>query len=193
MDRGPRGRPGTHVHGAADAGKRPRGAGDAGAVRVGAGRRSRGGAGVLVCPGQVSAAASRGEEAAEGALRGRTAAAAAATEFIVVGGEEMDGEVEKEEESGGSGKARFVARIGGKEAAFVEVKRVDESTVDCSRTVTLEEFRGQGIAERVVAHVFEWARRNGKRIIPSCSYIATRFLEKHPEFKEVVYSAPSSL
>jgi len=82
----------------------------------------------------------------------------------------------KHDEEGG----RFVATVEGHEA-YVSYSRVDDQTVDFRKTFVPGELRGQGMAGKVVARGLDWAREQGYRVIPTCSYVQ-RFVERHPEY-----------
>ena len=47
------------------------------------------------------------------------------------------------------------------------------------------ELRSRGIAEKLVRAVLEEARREGRRIVPQCSYVAL-FIRRNPEFQPLV-------
>ena len=46
------------------------------------------------------------------------------------------------------------------------------------------ELRGQGIAGKITQVSLEYAKENGFRVIPMCSYAAT-YIRKHPEYVEL--------
>lgn len=46
------------------------------------------------------------------------------------------------------------------------------------------ELRGQGIAGRITQVSLEYARENGLRVIPMCSYAAA-YIRRHPEYVEL--------
>lgn len=52
---------------------------------------------------------------------------------------------------------------------------------DAEHTIVPPELRGQGIAGRLVDALVRDARREGFKIIPSCSYVAAQF-DQHPEW-----------
>ncbi|TGK34513.1 N-acetyltransferase [Leptospira gomenensis] len=56
---------------------------------------------------------------------------------------------------------------------------------DLRSTYVPSELRGKGIADRLVKTAMNKARSLNKKIIPSCSYVAT-FLERHPEYADMV-------
>ena len=88
----------------------------------------------------------------------------------------MDFEVRNEE-----GK-KYSATIDGHEASVGYVQ-VDDETLDFQHTYVPEELRGRGVAETLVRHALEDARRRGFRVIATCSFVK-RFVEKHPEYRE---------
>ena len=70
---------------------------------------------------------------------------------------------------------------------------VAEYQLDCDRmifthTFVPPELRGRGIAEKLVRPALELARAERRRVVPACSYVAT-FIERNPEFKELLASA----
>jgi predicted GNAT family acetyltransferase len=69
-----------------------------------------------------------------------------------------------------------------------------QAVVDCDLTgdiLTVQhtfvppELRGQGIAEELTREALAWAKANGKKVVPQCSYTVA-FLRKHPEFAELL-------
>jgi len=46
------------------------------------------------------------------------------------------------------------------------------------------EQRGQGIAGKITQVGLEYARENGLRVVPMCSYAAA-YIRKHPEYAEL--------
>lgn len=47
------------------------------------------------------------------------------------------------------------------------------------------EFRGQGVAGKIVQAGLEYARENALRVIPMCSYAAA-YIRRHPEYAELM-------
>lgn len=66
---------------------------------------------------------------------------------------------------------RFVAELGGR-AAVLDYAVVEDGVLDYQHTWVPPEFRGRGIANRLVAFGLEYARTQGFRVIPSCSFVA---------------------
>ena len=52
-------------------------------------------------------------------------------------------------------------------------------------TFVPEDLRGRGVASALVRKGLEEARRQHWKIVPRCSFVAA-FLERHPEFAELV-------
>ena len=64
---------------------------------------------------------------------------------------------------------------------------VGEDTLDFVQTYVPHAYRGQGIAAALATEAFEYARRHGYRVIPSCSYIKT-YLKRHSGYQDLVRS-----
>src|SRR5207245_5158641 len=73
---------------------------------------------------------------------------------------------------------RFVVRLDGAEATLVYERRGD--LLDLQHTFTPPALRGRGIAARLTKAAFAYARAQGLRIVPTCSY-ARSYLARHPE------------
>jgi predicted GNAT family acetyltransferase len=73
---------------------------------------------------------------------------------------------------------RFELRIDG--AVAVAEYKCGEGMLVCTHTFVPPELRGRGIAERLVRAALEYARAEGLRVVPACSYVAA-FIERHPE------------
>jgi len=46
------------------------------------------------------------------------------------------------------------------------------------------EYRGQGLAAQLVEAGLQWAREQGLKVVPACSYTA-HFLQRHPEWRDL--------
>ena len=76
-------------------------------------------------------------------------------------------------------KNRFEIALGGW-TAFAEY-RVEGDHMIFTQTEVPAQFRGRGIAKKLVLAGFDVASKNNLRIVPHCSY-AARVLREHPEF-----------
>lgn len=75
---------------------------------------------------------------------------------------------------------RFEARVG--DLVAVAEYRIEGDRMIFTHTEVPPQFRGQGVAEKLVLAGFEAAKKEGRMIVPECSYVA-RLLERHPEFQ----------
>ena len=78
---------------------------------------------------------------------------------------------------------RFIANIDGEEA-YASYSLHDD-VLKLYSTFTPHHLRGQGIAETIVEHVFNYARENNLKVEPACSYVQT-FLAHNKEFNDLV-------
>ena len=77
--------------------------------------------------------------------------------------------------------SRFVVKLQGNEACLMY--RLTDKEIDLYHTYVPEVFRGRGVAEQLCKVGFEYAKTNGLRVIPSCSYISEAYLKRHPEYE----------
>ncbi len=82
-----------------------------------------------------------------------------------------------------SGAHRFEIVVEG-HAAVLEYAIEGERAV-FTHTFVPVELRGRGVAEKLVRVAFGWARREGRRVVPACSYVA-KFIERHAEFHDLL-------
>jgi uncharacterized protein len=79
---------------------------------------------------------------------------------------------------------RYEIVVDGELAGFVQYRDRD-GALDLVHTEVLPAFEGRGIAGRIAQFALEDARRQGRRVVPSCSYIA-RYIERRPELQDLV-------
>lgn len=48
-----------------------------------------------------------------------------------------------------------------------------------------DEFRGRGAAASLIRAALEFARQEGKKVVPQCSYVEV-YLKRHPEFADLL-------
>lgn len=58
-------------------------------------------------------------------------------------------------------------------------------TIVFTHTVVPPQFRGQGIAERLVRTALEYAREQQAKVVPQCWYVA-RFIERNDEYQDLL-------
>ena len=83
-----------------------------------------------------------------------------------------------------TGRQRYELAVDGELAGFVEY-RLREGTLDLVHTEVLPHFEGRGLAGRLARFALDDARRQGRKVAPSCSYIA-RYVERHPQQQDLV-------
>lgn len=84
-------------------------------------------------------------------------------------------------------RERYEIAIGGELAGFVQYAERDDA-LEFVHTEVLPAFEGRGVAGRVAQFALDDARRRGRKVVPSCSYIA-RYIERHPDLQDLVAGA----
>ncbi|HEY6675953.1 MAG TPA: GNAT family N-acetyltransferase [Terrimicrobium sp.] len=79
-------------------------------------------------------------------------------------------------------KGRFEMEVGG-QLAVAEYRRERDQML-FTHTEVPAQFRGHGLAERVVLFGLDVARRENLKVVPLCSYVA-RVLQRHPEYQKL--------
>jgi predicted GNAT family acetyltransferase len=82
-------------------------------------------------------------------------------------------------------RKRYVATQGGEEVAFSEVDPISTDGLLIKHTEVMPAFEGQGIGGKLVRHLLEDARAQGRGVIPACPYAAA-WIKRHPETIEYV-------
>lgn len=85
---------------------------------------------------------------------------------------------------------RFCVQREGYEACLMY--RLKGQELDLYHTYVPEAFRGRGMAEQLCKTAFEYAKRRGLIVVPSCSYIAEAYLKRHPEYVPLTQRGPTS-
>ena len=80
---------------------------------------------------------------------------------------------------------RYVALLDGKEVGFAEVDPISTDGLLIKHTEVSPEHEGRGIGGRLVMHMLEDARRQGRGVIPVCPYAAA-FIKRQPDLMEYV-------
>jgi uncharacterized protein len=81
-------------------------------------------------------------------------------------------------------KGKFSLRDGKAVVGGLGYSRAGD-VVALEHTVVEPAFRGRGVAKRLVAHAVDWARANGVKLRPACSFAVAEFA-KHPEYADVL-------
>lgn len=80
---------------------------------------------------------------------------------------------------------RFSASLDGAEAGFIDVDAVTGSSFRIKHTEVAKAFEGQGVGGKLVRHVLDEARREGKKVVPACPF-AAEYIRRHPEYLDLV-------
>ncbi len=78
---------------------------------------------------------------------------------------------------------RFSTELEGHEAELVYRLRDGRLTIE--HTGVPEAIGGRGVAAALVRAALEYARAEGLRVIPACSYSAV-YIRRHPEYADLV-------
>jgi len=81
-------------------------------------------------------------------------------------------------------EGEFYTIINGKKAVLDYA--IDGKKMNIFHTFTDPELRGQGLAEKLTQAAFEYAKKNGLRVVPICSYVKDTFLPRHKEWDKIV-------
>jgi predicted GNAT family acetyltransferase len=69
--------------------------------------------------------------------------------------------------------------------ALLSYSILENGTLDYKHTFVPEELRGGGLAGDLVLAACQYAQAEGKKIIPSCSFV-DKWLKRHKEFADLV-------
>lgn len=83
---------------------------------------------------------------------------------------------------------RFELAIEGK-IAFLEYRADGPDVLAFTHTFVPPELRGRNLAAILAQYALEDARRQGKKVVPLCSYVDV-FMERHTEFQELRAPSP---
>ena len=62
----------------------------------------------------------------------------------------------------------------------------DDNVVYANHTFVDPSLRGQGVAERMLDHMVAELKKEGKKIIPQCSYVVAQFERKPEKYADVI-------
>ena len=89
----------------------------------------------------------------------------------------------KHEKNGSKGS--FDIYFKGRKAGSMTYTGADQDTMIIDHTEVSEEFGGKGLAKQLVFAGAEFARENGKKVIPLCTYAKATF-EKNSDIQDVL-------
>ena len=79
-------------------------------------------------------------------------------------------------------RQRFELHIEG-HTAYEEYFHIPQGVV-FAHTIVPPELGGRGIASRLVQHALAWAREQGLKVRPDCSFVRG-YMDKHPEYEDM--------
>lgn len=79
--------------------------------------------------------------------------------------------------------SRFEARVGG--GLAVCAYRESNGVLLLTHTEVPPSMEGRGIAAALVKATLDWARAEGRRVRPVCSYVAA-YMRRHPETQDLL-------
>lgn len=88
------------------------------------------------------------------------------------------------------GNGRFY--IGESEAeasAEIVYESVRDGIIAATRTYVSDEWRGQGVAGKLLARLVDYARAENLRIVPKCSYVEKKFTDNPETYADVAAEA----
>jgi len=83
---------------------------------------------------------------------------------------------------------RYLARVGGADAAIAEYLLTEELVI-FTHTLTEPEFEGQGVASQLVAWALADVRDSARRVLPVCPFVKAYLARHAEEYGELVYHA----
>ncbi|MGW0804218.1 GNAT family N-acetyltransferase [Nonomuraea sp. NPDC002799] len=81
-------------------------------------------------------------------------------------------------------ESRFEVLVDGKVAGFADYRLLAAKIV-FTHTEVLPDYEGQGLASKLVGYGLQASADTGLRVVPRCPYVA-KYIERHPEFKDLV-------
>lgn len=81
-------------------------------------------------------------------------------------------------------RKRFVVEELGHEA-YLEYYELPDGSLDFAHTYTPNEIRGRGIASSIIKRALEYAREQGKQVVPGCPFVQT-YVDRHKEYESVL-------
>ncbi len=86
-----------------------------------------------------------------------------------------------------SAASRFELDVGGHLATCCYARQGEVLVLH--HTEVPRALQGQGVAAKVVATTLAWAREQGLRVRPTCSYVAA-YMKRHPETQDLLEMPP---
>ena len=81
-------------------------------------------------------------------------------------------------------QSRFEATVDGL-VSVLDYRR-DGGVITMTHTGVPPQLRGRGVAGKLTAAALDYARANGLKVVPACSYVAA-YVDRHPEYGDLVH------
>lgn len=78
---------------------------------------------------------------------------------------------------------KFFIRVDGQEA-FLKYSKVEEGKLDYRSTFVPPAGRGKGLGALLVEEGLTWAKKEGYKIVPSCSFVAA-YIDASPKYADI--------
>lgn len=78
---------------------------------------------------------------------------------------------------------RFETTIDG-QTGYISYKSQDGVLI-YDHTIVPSELGGQGVGSALVKHALDYARDQGKKVVPQCSFVAS-YINKHPDYQDLL-------
>ena len=69
--------------------------------------------------------------------------------------------------------------------AYLSYVPVDANTLNYNHTIVPSALGGRGIGSQLVKHALDYAQAHNKKIIPSCSFVAS-YIQKNPHYQSLI-------
>ena len=84
-----------------------------------------------------------------------------------------------------SKKQEFQVDLGPYRAVLMYARH--EKVLDFYHIYVPDPYRNRGISGKILIHAFDYARKGGYRVVPTCPFIAGDFLKRFPQYQEIVH------
>lgn len=79
---------------------------------------------------------------------------------------------------------KFSVKMGAYEAVLMYAAK--GKVLDFYHIYVPDPFRNRGLAAKILIAAFEYAQKEGCRVVPSCPFIAHDFLPRFPQYQKLV-------
>ena len=81
-------------------------------------------------------------------------------------------------------KKRFVVTLGTYEANLMYTEK--DGVLDFYHIYVPDPYRNKGVAAKILIEAFEYAKKEGYRVVPTCPFIANDFLSRFSKYQDIV-------